>query len=852
MLILKNVKKSYGEKENVVNALKGVSINFPDSEFVSILGPSGCGKTTLLNIIGGLDRYTEGDLVINGVSTKTYKDRDWDTYRNHSIGFVFQSYNLIPHLTILENVELTVTLGGMDKQERKRRAKDALISVGLKEKLNKKPNELSGGQMQRVSIARAIVGEPDIILADEPTGALDTETSESIMKLLKEISKTKLVIMVTHNPSLAYKYSDRIIEMLDGEVIGDNTLTEMGEAIAKDLETKLKAEENLVNGENAEQNVSEVNDITTEQKINSDIEKDLSNNKENKTVDSDDVTAKKNEKVDGKSAVNSKKYNKKYSSMSILTALKLSSKNLLSKLKRTIITSFASSIGIIGIAIVLSISSGMQAYIDNTMQNTASFNFVSITAKTYENGIMGGHPKPNDNGGLNEFPSGTTGVIPYDEDKNKPEIIKQNLSKEFIEYLQKNTANDVIDITYSYNVTMNVLSKTGDSYKYVNTSFWNECMSNEQYLADRYDVLSSIDGASIPTKDNEVALVVDTFNRLPIKTLTALDIPYEEGKEINYSDLLGKEYRIVFNDGWYTKEGEWYEEAHTSNYDKAYQNENGITVKITSILRLKQDAKNSWLSEGIAYSPSLTKKILDNNSKSAVAIAQAENKTINVTTGKEFSSSSGLPNMPGIPTPETYESMLEKLGYTTTPSTIIVYPNDVNAKNRVLAVIDEWNKTHEEKDDIIYTDMSSMLTSMFGEVIDIVTYVLVAFSALSLVISSIMIAIIIYASVIERTKEIGVLRSIGARKKDVSRVFKAEAALLGLISGIIAVLVTLIANAIINAVISDLVGVTGIANMTALIAFGMIGLSVLLLLIASLIPARLAAKKEPAVALRTE
>ena len=273
MLILKDVKKTYGEKENVVNALKGVSINFPDSEFVSILGPSGCGKTTLLNIIGGLDRYTEGDLIINGVSTKTYKDRDWDTYRNHSIGFVFQSYNLIPHLTILENVELTVTLGGMDKQERKRRAKDALISVGLKEKLNKKPNELSGGQMQRVSIARAIVGEPDIILVDEPTGALDTETSESIMKLLKEISKTKLVIMVTHNPSLAYKYSDRIIEMLDGEVISDNTLTEMGEAIAKDLETKLKAEENLSNGENSEQ--------TT----NSDVEKDnLSSDIENKRL----------------------------------------------------------------------------------------------------------------------------------------------------------------------------------------------------------------------------------------------------------------------------------------------------------------------------------------------------------------------------------------------------------------------------------------------------------------------------------------------------------------------------------------------------------------------------------------
>ncbi len=825
MLVLKDIKKTYGEKENVVHALKGVSLNFTNSEFVSILGPSGCGKTTLLNIIGGLDRYTEGDLVINGVSTKTYKDRDWDTYRNHSIGFVFQSYNLIPHLTILENVELTVTLGGMDKKERRQRAKDALISVGLKEKLNKKPNELSGGQMQRVSIARAIVGEPDIILADEPTGALDTETSESIMKLLKEISKTKLVIMVTHNPNIAYKYSDRIIEMLDGKVTGDTVLTTAGKEAQK--------EERLSSGENCKGNPSS---LAAENKD------EIGNENGIKTGE--------NTKFAGRN----KKYNKKYSSMSVWTALRLSSKNLWSKLNRTIITSIASSIGIIGIAVVLSISAGMQAYIDNTMQNTAAFNFVSISETTYENGMMGGHPKPQDTSGLTEYPSGTTGVIPYDNTKNKPKKIKQNLSKEFVEYLSENTKKDVIDITYSYNVTLNILTKTDGGYKHVSDELWSECMSNDKYLAERYEVLSSVDGAGIPTKETEVALVVDTFNRLPMSTLKGLGVVSEEGKEINYSDLLNKEYRLVYNDGWYTKNGEKFDEANTGNYDKAYENENGITVKITSILRQKQDAKNEWLSEGIVYSPSLTKKVLENNSTSKVALAQAESKTINVTTGKEFapSGSIGTPGMFPTITTDTYESMLQKLGYTTTPSSIIIYPNNVNAKDNVLAVIDEWNDTHEAQDKIIYTDMASVLTSMFGEVIDIVTYVLVAFSTLSLVISSIMIAIIIYASVIERTKEIGVLRSIGARKRDVSGVFKAEASLLGLISGIIAVLVTLVANAVINKVIEKVVGVTGIATLTPAIAFGMIALSVVLLLVASLIPARLAAKKEPAVALRTE
>ncbi len=756
-----------------------------------------------------MDRYSDGDLLINGVSTKTYRDKDWDTYRNHSIGFVFQSYNLIPHLTILENVELSMTLGGVPKADRRKRAKEALIRVGLKEKLNKKPNQLSGGQMQRVSIARAIVNNPAIILADEPTGALDSETSITVMELLKEISETKLVIMVTHNPDLAEKYSDRIIRMLDGEVTEDTSPLSDDELAGEEALLQAKA------------------------KAKSERETDA----ENGVV----------------------KYKKKHSSMSFRTALALSAKNLLSKKRRTAITSIAASIGIIGIAVILSVSTGLQSYIDQTMLNSASFNYISISATVSQIpdiGSQGG--AGGDAEGLEEYPENTTGIYPYEVEKLEQK--KQKLDKEFIDYLENKCDGLVIDIAYSYSVDLNIITKSGDKYISVNSSNWNEALSNAEYLQNSYTVLAS-DGVTetgIPTAINEVALVVDKYNRLSTSTLDALGIAYDKTlSQIDYTELIGKEFRIVFNDGWYTpvQSGDitLYQPANSANYQAAYENENGMTVKIVSVLREREDAAASWLSEGIAYSPALTEQVLAANKTSAVASAQAENTEIDVTTGKAFGDGSGT-GFPGMGTQTlTYETALETLGYTQTPSSILIYPTDVDNRELIIGYLDAWNEVNEGTDAAIdYMDMSSTMTSMLGSVVKIVTYVLVAFSVTSLIISSIMIAIIIYASVIERTKEIGVLRSIGARKKDIGRVFKAEAVLLGVVSGLIAILTTLVINVVINAILASLVGVSTIASLSALTAIGLIALSAILLLIASLIPARMAAKKEPAVALRTE
>lgn len=793
MLKIEKIKKIYGENsDNAVVALKKVSLTFRKNEFVSILGQSGCGKTTLLNIIGGLDRYTSGDLVINGKSTKKYNDREWDTYRNHSIGFVFQSYNLIPHLTILENVALALTIGGIDYSQRKEKAREALIKVGLESKLNKKPNELSGGQMQRVSIARALVNEPNIILADEPTGALDSETSVQVMDLLKEIAKEKLVIMVTHNPDLAYAYSSRIIKMLDGKVVDDSNPYDDGEETFENF-SKLKRK-------------------------------------------------------------------KKQSSMNFMTAFKLSALNLLSKKKRTFITALASSIGIIGIAIILSVSNGMQNYIDATMLDSTSFNYISINASST---VMPSMEQAGPNGNktdLEEYPENTVGVIPYEEKQLSTK--KQRLDNDFITYIETNVKDKVIDVAYGYNVDLNILTEVNGSYKLVSSGNWNETLNNTEYLSNYYTVLAAVDGnkSGILDNANEVTLVVDKYNRLSTSVLDSLGIAYDENLSvISYEDLLNKEFRVVFNDGWYSEMQSngvtIYQSANTSNYKNAYENQNGITVKITSVLRENKDASASWLSTGINYSPKLTELVLSNNKQSKVALAQYNNKDIDVTTGNAFSdSNSGFGGFFGN-NEKTYESMLETLGYTQTPSSITIYPTNVENRENIIEILDSWNnvKQVEDKDAVVeYTDMSSTLTTMLSSIVNVVTYVLMAFSITSLVISSIMIAIIIYASVIERTKEIGVLRSLGARKKDVGRIFEAEAVILGLVSGVIAIAVTVLINSVINAILNALLGVTGIASLSALTAIGLILLSAGLLLVASLIPARIASKKQPAVALRSE
>ena len=650
--------------------------------------------------------------------------------------------------------------------------------------------------MQRVAIARALVNEPDIILADEPTGALDSETSVQIMELLKEIAKDKLVIMVTHNPELAYQYSTRIIKMLDGHVIDDTNPCE------ENIETNQKVEE-------------------------------------------------KQEKI---------KRKKKYSSMSFLTAIKLSALNLLSKKRRTLITSLAAGIGIMGIAIILSVSNGMQKYIDETMMDSASFNYISISAtstKLPDLGMIG-----QNQSSLPAYPQNATGVYPYEE--AKIETKKQKLDSTFVSYLEDKTKGMIVDIVYGYNVELNILTKYKDGYIKSDSSNFHETLSNAEYVSQYYTVLAQQEGANVvPVNANEVTLVVDKYNRLSTSTLTALGIEYSEDlSEIKYEDLLGKEFRIVYNNGWYTpfaaNEQEIYQAATSATYSDAYNSEEGITVKIVSILREKEDAPAAWLYTGINYSPALTALVLENNKNSDVAVAQFESQNINVTTGKEFSKGGGFGGIGGIiggMTGNTYESMLEKLGYTQTPNSITIYPTNVENRKAIISILDSWNEVKSIEDEsavVEYIDMSSIMTSLLSSTVEVVTYVLMAFSITSLVISSIMIAIIIYASVIERTKEIGVLRSLGARKKDVGRIFEAEALLIGVISGVLAMIATLIVNAIINIILDNLLGVSTIANLELGTAISLILLSAGLLLIASLIPSGIASKKEPAVALRTE
>ncbi len=734
MLEIKNITKDYVMKNDTVNALKGVNICFRKSEFVSILGQSGCGKTTLLNIIGGLDRYTSGDLIINGTSTKEYKDKDWDTYRNHSIGFVFQSYNLIPHQTALKNVELALSIGGISRKERKQRAIEALNQVGLGEQLHKKPNQMSGGQCQRVAIARALVNNPDIILADEPTGALDSKTSVQIMDLLKNVSKKRLVIMVTHNPELAETYSTRIIKMKDGEVLSDSKPVSEAEK-EKELKAYAKQQEKLTEKE--------------------------------------------------------KKQKRKKSSMSLWSSFVLSGSNLLTKKRRTFIIALACSIGIIGIAVILSVSTGMHAYVAKLEKDSTSVNYVMVSARTAD---LENFMKP-EKVELPEYPDADV-IYPYEE---KEMLEYQNLSKEYIDYIEQNINGETEENNFvtgiEYTRILNLYKSDGTEYE-----GWSEMINNPKFINEEYSVLASLEGKTIPTEKNEVALVVDKYNRISTKILDNLEVDYDENlTALDYTSFLGKTYNVL---------------CLVGNQIKQYD------VKITSILREKKDISKNWLNVGINY----TKAFVDN-------IAEETNVNIPV----------------GI---------------------MMIYPKDFDSKDKVIEVLDSWNTSEiykiygNEKDaegnyiadkfKVEYTDISELLVSMLNDLIDIITYALVAFSSISLVVSSIMIAIITYSSVIERIKEIGTIRSLGGRKKDVANIFRVEACIIGAVSAIIAIISTLIINVIINLILGRLVGVKTIATLSFPVAFWMIVLAIGLNLIASLIPASIAAKKDPVVALRTE
>lgn len=768
-LRLEGINKSYKSGE-IITALKGISIGFRDHEFVSILGPSGCGKTTLLNIIGGLDRYDSGDLLINGISTKRYKNQDWDAYRNRSIGFVFQSYNLIGHQTVLQNVEIALTLSGVSVLERRKRAKEALIEVGLSDQLKKRPNQLSGGQMQRVAIARALVNNPDIILADEPTGALDSHTSVQIMELLKEVAKTRLVIMVTHNGELAREYSSRIIRLLDGEIQSDS-------------------------------NPVEVEKIPNETKLAKKIKK---------------------------------------TSMSILTAASLSFRNLMTKRGRTIITSFAGSIGIIGVALVLALSNGLSGYMSKMQSDTLSGFPVTISSMPVTISFSG--PMTDKSNGYKEYPKGDI-LYSYDESANSKQ--HENLiTDEYVQYvknLEKKVPNTVNNISFSYGAGSNLLAKGGDHVvKFQTMGDWQELPENEKFVRSLYDFIG--ENSRMPKKANEVVLVVDEYNRLNQSFLENLGIVGSD-KEYKLTDFIGKSIlKVIPNNDFYTKQGELFLPASANQYESLYQGEKGTMLTIVGILRPQKDSNNNsyrYLSSGIAYTSQLMDQIVKDAQNSEIATVQ-QSRNNSVLTGLPFSNEK-----------DKKETLL-LLGKDITPINISIYPKDYESKDKIMKYLDQFNKDKADKDQVIYTDLAATITEMTGTLLDTVTYVLVGFAAISLVVSTIMIAIITYVSVIERTKEIGILRSVGARKKDISRVFNAETLIIGFTAGSFGVIIAYLLTLPINSIILKLVKIDGVANLSPVHALYLILGSMCLTLIAGFIPSRMAAKKDPVKALRTE
>ncbi|MDR0325722.1 MAG: ABC transporter ATP-binding protein/permease [Oscillospiraceae bacterium] len=876
MLQLKNIDKTYIMGDMRVEALKGVSIDFRKSEFVAVLGPSGCGKTTLLNIVGGLDRYTSGDLVINSISTKKYKDVDWDIYRNNSIGFVFQSYNLIPHQTALANVELAMTLAGISKSERRRRAIETLERVGLHDQLHKRPNQMSGGQMQRVSIARALVNNPDILLADEPTGALDSETSVQIMEILKEIAEDRLVIMVTHNPDLAAKYSNRVIRLLDGKVTDDTNPYRIEEEEAK--------------------------------------------------------TQGKRKKI----------------SMSYLTAVSLSLNNLLTKKTRTILTAFAGSIGIIGIALIMSLSSGMQGYINTLEQDTLSTYPISLYSQSMDMTSMmvsmmdHDHARPDDRDPDTIYANN----IMTDMIEQMSTMLTSNDLERFMDYIENGSGQRLYDLTnsvkYGYNIELQVYkADTSGGVLRVNPSYvmadlmsqfnvggpsegafgnmsgmnvqvWEELLDNETLLKSQYDVVSG----RWPSSFDEVVIIVNRYNEISDYSLYDMglidaDELYElvekmwvDTVEDTYAasftqkELLDLTFKLILNTDYYVKQDNHWTDMRD---DEAFMKEliaGALDVKVVGIIRPSESAMASSISGTVGYTHALTEYVINNIVESEIAREQMADPETDVFTGiafdvdeyiEQFTMDDVYMMIAGMPEEEqaqmmmmlemmpeeqilalftaqilaeanksTYEGNRSLLGIveTTNPSSINLYPKDFASKEEITTLIAEYNKEQEDagKDEYVihYTDIVGLMTSGISSIINVVSYVLIAFVSISLVVSSIMIAIITYISVLERTKEIGILRSIGAAKRDISRVFNAETLIEGFVAGVLGIGITLLLNIPANIIINHLTDISGLSKLPLLGAVGLIVLSILLTVLAGFIPSKMAAKKDPVVALRSE
>ena len=868
MLKLTDIVKNYDAGANTVHALKGVSIEFRPSEFVAILGQSGCGKTTLLNIIGGLDQYTSGDLIIRGKSTKNYKSKDWDTYRNHSVGFVFQSYNLIPHQTVLANVELALTLSGVKKAERRRRAKEALEKVGLGDQLHKKPNQLSGGQMQRVAIARALVNNPEILLADEPTGALDSETSVQVMELLKEIAKDRLVIMVTHNPELAEDYATRIVRLLDGNIIADSDPYDGGQEITQSTSGK-----------------------------------------------------------------------EKKSSMSALTAFSLSLSNLMTKKGRAIMTAFAGSIGIIGIALILSISTGINNYIDAMERDTLSSYPLTLESQTMDMGsMMNSMQNPDEVIDPKEDHIYSSSIMSGVMDMMFSSATTNNLTafKEFIESGNSGLEELTSEIRYIYSTPLNIYKAdiTGGIYQVnpssvfsslgleqgnmmvANMDVWSQLPGNADILESQCEVLSG----RLPNAWNEVVLMVDENNRITDYTLYALGVldmnelqealqKKLQGEDVridttiheySYADFIGLNFRILLSTDYYKKEnGKWVDMSKDELYlTSKLQAAEEITI--VGILRPREDSAVSSSGGVIGYTNELMLHMIDKVNESEIVKAQKANPDTDIFTGLPFQSQdvqvtvytmaeieamlpsldqatqaqigaiiaqmrqAAMPdeqiaeylskNVFSASSKSTYEQNLTLLGVSDLdkPTAINLYPKDFEAKDEIAKIIEDYNKGKAEEDKLVYTDYVGLMMSSITTIINAISYILISFVAISLIVSSIMIGIITNISVLERTKEIGILRAVGASKNDVSRVFNAETFIEGLAAGLVGIGVTNLLIVPINLLIQNVFGLNASATLTPLAAFILIGLSVFLTLIAGLIPARSAAKKDPVVALRTE
>ena len=843
ILELKDIKKDYKLADNVVPALKGVSMAFRHNEFVSILGPSGCGKTTMLNIIGGLDQYTSGDLIIKGQSTKKFKGGDWDTYRNHSIGFVFQSYNLIPHLSVLGNVELALTLAGISSKERKQRAMAVLERVGLKNECKKRPNQLSGGQMQRVAIARALVNNPEILLADEPTGALDSKTSVQIMELIKEISKERLVIMVTHNTELAEKYSSRIIKLLDGKVIDDsNPPSENDDALERIIETLPQNAQNL----------------------------------------------QKNDK---------KAFKKKKSSMSVFTAFMLSLKNLITKKGRTILTSVAGSIGIIGVALVLAISNGFTNYINKMQTDTLGGYPIAVSTVAIDYSSLSSFMGESNKVGTSEE-EGSFGV--YNPSTIIAKMGNYNfISDKFVKYIndyieednKKGDRKSLSSVQFTYATNLKVLTEGSEGVIFVDTkpttssiygtssSLFYEGLADKDFVLSNYDIVEG----KYPENKNEVLLVLNSTGALSTDMLTKLGIAVSVNSEgeyerILYSDVIGKTYKVISNDTYYTpvydSEGNVTEFSTLAkaDYQTAFDGASE-TLSICGVMKPRKDIVVEVFDAGIMYLPELATSYQQDCKNSLIVQKSIDDGkfyvpfTVDISELKGFGLGIQNFNTPAeivgfvkssfdidMTAEEATNLGLQMVGASTIPTGIYLYPKDFDGKAEVLKLIDDWNASEDgAHNKIVYTDATEVLTGTLGELINIISYVLIAFAAISLLVSSIMIGIITYVSVVERTKEIGVLRSIGARKRDIARVFNAETFIIGLFAGLIGVVLTYILCFPVNAIIAKVSG--GLKNIAVLKfdhALILIAVSFVLTLISGLIPARIASKKDPVVALRSE